>query len=141
MKNFGDGLIVTGLGMGLVFLTLIIVMYSIKLLDWVFKPRVLAPGAVVQVPPAAMVAPEAPPSSAPEAEAALADEAAAIAVALALAKARLRPAVQMAWAAPRPASAFDIDYENEILGEVVTVTSIDPGPGTWKAQGRLKALQ
>jgi Na+-transporting methylmalonyl-CoA/oxaloacetate decarboxylase gamma subunit len=141
MKNFGDGLIVTGLGMGLVFLTLVIVMYSIKLLDWVFRPKVLAPEGVVEAPPAAMVASEAPPSLALAAETDLADEAAAIAVALALAKARRRPAAQMVWAAPRPASAFDIDYEDEIPGEVVTVTSIDPGPGTWKAHGRLKALQ
>ena len=137
MENFRAGLVVTGLGMGLVFLTLVIVMYLIKLLGWAFKPR-QADAVAATTLQAAAAAPSAPMVTGVDGDAS--DQVAAIAVAIALAKGKARPATP-AWSASRPVSAFDINYEGEISGEVVTVTSIDTGPGTWKGHGRLKALQ
>jgi len=123
-QNFQQGLVVTGVGMGLVFLTLLLVMAMIWLLDRVFKatPEEAAP-AVVPPPPAAFAAPAAPvvPTQVDDG----ADLVAAIAVVIAL---------QGAVAADEPV------YE-DIDGETVTVTMIDPGPGTWKAHGRAQAVK
>ena len=138
MENFRAGLVVTGLGMGLVFLTLVIVMYLIKLLGWAFKPR-QADAVAATTLQAAAAGPSAPPATDVASDAST-DEIAAIAVAIALAKGKAPPAT-VARSIPRPVSVFGIAYEDEISGDVVTVTSIDTGPGTWKGHGRLKALQ
>jgi len=118
-QNFQQGLVVTGVGMGLVFLTLLVVMALIWALDRVFKaqPEKLAPA----VAPVAVAAPAAP---APVDEGA--DMAAAIAVVIAL------QGIVGVQAEP--------EYE-DIDGETVTVTSIDPGLGTWKAYGRAQAVK
>lgn len=123
-QNFQQGLAVTGVGMGLVFLTLLVVMALIWALDRVFKvqPGKLVP-AVAPVAPVAVAAPAAP-ARAPVDEGA--DLAAALAVVIAL---------------QGIVSAQEEPVYEDIDGETVTVTSIDPGPGTWKAYGRAQAVK
>ena len=119
-ETFVDGIYVTLWGMGLVFLTLIVIMAIIWLLDRVFKP------AVEQVTPGApVVAVAAPSATAQEPTENLSDEVAAVAVAIALQKQRN---------SARP-------DDTDVVAEVVTVTTIDAGPGIWRGYGRLKALQ
>ena len=119
MENFRLGLQVTGMGMGLVFLTLVIIMYGIKLLDRAFRPK------IEDEQPQQQVAELARSSSADRS-----DEAAAVAVAILLAR-----------GLGRPVAAKLVAYDQELLGNVVTVASIDSGPGVWKAQGRVQAMQ
>jgi len=141
MDTFMDGLVITGVGMGLVFLTLIIVMWCIILLDKLFKVKeepVEETVAVAEKSVAAAVTATAKP----EADTMADDEAAAIAVAIAATLAAQQPVTRitspMVYASP---FATEPDYDPDIEGEVMTVSFVDAGPGTWKNHGRLKALQ
>jgi len=116
LENFRRGLEVTGLGMGLVFLTLVVIMLAIYLLNRILRDR-SAEWAAPLVD-AAGATEEAVPTSA--------DEAAAIAVAIALQKQQEREGG---------------DYDEEVVGEVVMVASIEPGTGAWRGHGRLRAMQ
>ena len=116
LENFKLGLEVTGWGMGLVFLALLIVMLAIYVLDRIFKPEVEPKDASVAGPG------EATQAGLPD----LGAEAVAIAVAIALEKRRAKPAPALG--------------EN-LAGEVVTVTLIDPGSPNWRSAGRLRAMR
>jgi len=130
LTNFKLGLEITALGMALVFLTLIIVMLVIYLLDRIFRPTAEQLAAAQARKPAPAIAPaEAAALPPAQGEDVASAEAAAIAVAIALAKSASGPSTQESL------------YDEELVGEVVTVISIEPGPSTWKAQGRLQALQ
>jgi len=116
LENFVLGLRLSGIGMGLVFLTLIVVMVLIMLLERAFRVKP-AKGAGTALTTAR-------PTEAAVAEGA--DEAAAIVVAIVLERER----------------EGQIHFsEEEIVGEVVMVTSIDSGAGAWRSYGRLKAMQ
>jgi len=117
-ENFRLGLQVTGLGMGLVFLTLVLIMLLIYLLERIFKPKAAeeATGTSASVVGEAVSGTE--PAIGP-----LDDQAAAIAVAIALEKER------------------GTTYDEEIVGEVVMVTLIEPQSGAWRGYGRLRAMQ
>ena len=120
MENLRAGLLVTALGMALVFLALIIVMVAILVLDRAFRPgaedeqRGRAPLAASATSPLTAGATGGDPS----------DEAAAIAVAIALQR-------------RRDAGA---PCHDDIVGEVVTVTTIDSGHGIWRGYGRMRAM-
>jgi sodium pump decarboxylase gamma subunit len=128
-QTFQLGLALTGMGMGLVFLTLIIIMGCIWLLDHAFKPKVEDKEAASDATIGAAVTSGALPTSASASS--LSDEAAAIAVAIAL---------QQQQSAKAQAPYVSTPYEEEILGEVVTVAALDAGHSVWKSYGRLKAL-
>ena len=115
LENFALGLKVTGLGMGLVFLTLVVVMVAIYLLDRIFR-----------VKPADIVALGVDDAGATDVSLATsADEAAAVALAITLKKAQEEEGV----------------YEGEIPAEAVMVASIEPGSDAWRSHGRLRAMQ
>jgi len=120
MGNLQTGLLVTALGMALVFLALIIVMVVILVLDRVFRPgaedeeRERAPLAASAASPLTAGATGGDPIG----------EAAAIAVAIALQR-------------RRDAGSL---YHDDIVVEVVTVTTIDPGHGIWRGYGRMRAM-
>lgn len=122
LDNFALGLRVTGLGMGLVFATLIVIMLAIYLLERIFRGEPAEGGAE---PGAAPVLDAARVTEASTSVAA--DEAAAIAVAVALERKH-----------EEQAEVYD---DEDVVGEVVMVTSIDPGTGAWRGYGRLKAMQ
>jgi sodium pump decarboxylase gamma subunit len=128
-QTFELGLALTGMGMGLVFLTLIIIMGCIWLLDHAFKPKVEDKETASDAPMGAAVTSAAHPTSASASS--LSDEAAAIAVAIALQQQR---------SANTRAPYVSIPYEKEIIGEVVTIAALDASPSVWKSYGRLKAL-
>ncbi len=142
MTTFEQGLEVTGIGMLLVFLSLLIVAGLIWALNKIFPARV----AKVQAPKPAVAAPvRAIEAVMPQAS--LADEAAAIAVALVRqgvgkvtgvvgATRGQRVFVAMPW--ERPAELWGEDL---LQGETTTVLSIDPGTGNWKSQGRLSSME
>jgi len=125
--DFIAGLQVTGLGMGLVFLTLVLIMLIIMALGRIFWPA-------VEEEVEAMPEPLAPPAPAlAVADAADADEAAAVALAVAVARA--------ARAARAPAAPFlapEIEYDG-IAGEVISVIRVEPGPSAWSQRGRINA--
>lgn len=118
MSDFVVGLQITGLGMGLVFLTLLIVMLAITLLNRFFEGQATEQEAGTPRP-AVAAAPRAQ-----EVRANTREEAAAIALVIAL---------------ERSKAGTDDDRERD--GEIVTVMAIDPGPGIWNGHGRLKAMQ
>ena len=125
IENFNQGLLITGLGMGLVFSTLLVVMALIFSLDRLFRPSEeekrkgsAAITAVAEMAPDILGAGQ-------ELTADLANEAAAIAVALALQEAH-------------QASARD---EEELPAKVIMVNDIAAGSGAWRGQGRLAAMQ
>jgi len=144
MNDFAVGLQVTALGMGLVFLTLVIVMLAIMALDRVFRPKAVAADetAVAVAPGAAL--PVTPAASAVDTgdEDAL-DEATAIGVAIAAAvAARARVGTNVVPAPTRsmnPLFAMP-DGEEDITGEVVLVATVDGGSGVWARAGRLQAM-
>ena len=118
MQNMGTGFVITVVGMGLVFLTLIIVMLAIWLLDRIFRPSPEAEGSATTALGPPIVS---------ELARDWASEAAAIAVAILTERRRSEPvSVTMAEAVPT---------------HVVTVMRIDPGHGTWRGYGRLKAME
>jgi len=132
--------------MVLVFMTLIICALVISVLNRLFKPK--PEEAEESGPPMAHLLPVATATGAGEG-----DEAAAVAVAIALARrAALSP--QRLGASSRSESGASLrmapgmgripqgsEGDEIIVGEVVTVTSIDPGPATWSGYGRVKAAQ
>lgn len=152
MSNFTLGLQITGLGMGLVFLTLLIVMAVIWALDRIFRP----PGATTTEAPAQQVDTAALQMQVPETatgkaaaseQADGADQAAAVAVAIALAQrgaavgsARLmqvsRARSRMPWE-----TLPDEIADEEVTGEIITVMPRDAGSHVWKNQGRLRAME
>ena len=116
LENFRRGLEVTALGMGLVFLTLMVIMLAIYLLDRIFRDK--SADQAAPLVDAAGATEETVPTSA--------DEAAAIAVAIALQKEQEQQGR---------------DRDEEVVGEVVIVASIEPGTGAWRGHGRLRAMQ
>jgi Na+-transporting methylmalonyl-CoA/oxaloacetate decarboxylase gamma subunit len=162
-ENFAIGLNITLLGMALVFSALILVAIVIWLLDRVFRPRggaSVAPIAAPAVKRSPAPAPERRPpaargvmdkAAAAEAEAAamaaaiavvaakqasLPDEAVAIATAIVQERRRARGAKD-----PFARARMADEQDKQVEGEIVYVATIEPGPGTWRYQGRLHALQ
>ncbi len=141
---FSDGLTITGVGMGLVFLTLGLIALVIWVLSKVFVAKPEAEGEEEEEE---MAAPELTVAevSTPAAE----DDATAMVAAIAVALARQANQAQATPAAlagvMRVAAAFpwqaltEVDDE-EITGEVVQVASIT-GSASWKARGRLDGLK
>jgi len=144
-SDFGIAVQVTIVGMVLVFLTLIICALVISALNRVFKPQ---PEGEGEERPVAHLLPVGMTGGPGEG-----DEAAAVAVAIALAR-RAANQPQRLGASPRSESGASLRMapgmsrlpqgsvgEEIVVGEVVTVTSIDPGPATWSGYGRVKAAQ
>ena len=129
--DFIAGLQVTGLGMGLVFLTLILIMLIIMALGRIFRPTV---EEEVEAMPEAL-APPAPMLAIAPAETD-ADEAAA--VALAIAVARASRAARPVRASAAPYLTPEIEYDG-IAGEVISVIRVEPGPSPWSLRGRINA--
>lgn len=130
-ETLQQGLLVTVVGMALVFATLLVVMLAIQLLDRAFRP-----GASKS---ATATAPTLP--SKPSAESAPPDmgaEAAAVAVAISLARSRIGRWMALA---PPPIENIYEFYDENAVGQVVNVISIQPGPGSWKSYGRVKAME
>jgi Na+-transporting methylmalonyl-CoA/oxaloacetate decarboxylase gamma subunit len=142
--DFSIAVQVTIVGMALVFLTLVICALVISLLSRIFKPKPEeeeTPAASVLPVPAAVGAPPTSTGNVPLAS----DEAAAVAVAIALAQ-RAAAGARSVGATFRRAPAMSrvpqsTEVDEIIVGEVVTVTAIDPGPATWSGYGRVKAAQ
>ncbi len=118
-----QGMQVTGIGMGLVFLSLVVVAGLIWALGKVF------PGSRVTAGQEAEQAPEEV-ATVEEAPAAVSSEAARVA-----GTSLQRSYIAMPW--ERPAELWG---EELLQGEMVTVISVDPGSGNWKGQGRLAAM-
>jgi sodium pump decarboxylase gamma subunit len=150
--NFQLGVQVTIIGMALVFLTLIIVMFAIILLDRLFRPKAEAEEEAPSL--SAQAAPERAPLAVPAADDS--DEVAAIGLALAAALSSghaLSSGTAMASGAasgatratPSPAMVFPWDKSRPTdaspNGEVVTVVNIDSGSAVWRSKGRLKATE
>ena len=142
-ENFALGLNITALGMGLVFLSLILIAVVIWLLDRVFRPS----EEVGVPPPVSAVAPIGAGVTVSEDSASVAAAAAAVAalqsremvagvVAVLKEKARLGTAPT---AASDPFRAVSDGTPRD--AETLYVVDIDPGPSSWKQQGRLKALE
>ena len=136
MGDFAIGLQVTALGMGLVFLTLVIVMLAIMALDRIFRPKAHDTEEAM-----APVAPEASPVAAASENDAL-DEVAAIGAAIAAAIA----ARESAGYAPRSMRSADPlfalpESEQELPGEVILVATIDEGSNVWGRTGRFQAIR
>ncbi|MGI6367377.1 MAG: OadG family transporter subunit [Anaerolineae bacterium] len=144
MSTFEVGLEVTGIGMLLVFLSLLVVAGLIWALNKLFPGHEDVPEAE----PERVTVPAVEAGPVPEAGASLADEAAAIAVALVrqaaaavrTAPVALAPAQSMYPAMPweRPAEMWGEDL---LQGETTVVINVDPGTGNWKCQGRLASMQ
>ena len=146
-SDFEIAVQVTIVGMILVFLTLIICALVISALNRFFKPK---PEEEEEEQPTVHILPVGTAAGAGAGEG---DEAAAVAVAIALARrAALSP--QRLGASSRSESGASLrmapgmgripqgsEGDEIIVGEVVTVTSIDPGPATWSGYGRVKAAQ
>lgn len=127
MNDIVLGLQVTGIGMALVFLTLIIVMFAIWLLSWVFRPRNAEAPAEAKA--------EGPGLTPADTTSDGAAMAAAIAVAIAHRQRRAGTT-----RAPKPAVSYAYEGD-EIVGEVVYIAQIDTDSGAWQSQGRLNAVQ
>ena len=130
-EAFGLGLQITGIGMGLVFLTLILIMLAIMLLDRAFRPKAAKEAAAV-APAAAPVLTTGPVPAAPD----MSDEVAAMAVAIVNARATAARV-----ASPVDVAQEDMDTYDEIVGEVITVIRAEPGPSNFAREGRLGALE
>lgn len=136
--NFQMGLQVTVIGMALVFVALIIVMLAIRLLDRLFRPETEKAAIATVRTTTGMTATVAVAPSTAQATAAqpvaedLADEATAIALAIVLEQQKQRQTRQVVPQLP--------EDDHEAVGETVTVTTFDPGPGVWSGQGRLSAM-
>jgi len=138
---FGVGLLITGVGMALVFLTLILVALVIWALSKAFPGKPEAEGEEEEQAEPELLASEA----APVADDIL-GQVAAVAVALALQAGAARPALALAPAgavasvAALPWQALTEVDDEEITGEVVQVAGIT-GSASWKARGRLDGLK
>jgi len=141
-SDFGIAVQVTIEGMILVFLTLIICALVISALNRFFKPKPEEEEEEEQ--PTVHILPVGTAAGAGAGEG---DEAAAVAVAIALVRrAATSPQRLGAGAGLRMAPAMSRAPQGSpgdeiIVGEVVTVTSIDPGPATWSGYGRVKVAQ
>lgn len=127
-ENFRLSLQVTVLGMALVILTLLIIAAIIMLLGRIFRPK----PETEETSTTQANEPEtasAVPTLAPAATS-LNDEAAAIALAITLQCARRKSPSMM------PRAAYE---ETEVIGEVVSIVSIEPGAGVWAGAGRLQS--
>jgi Na+-transporting methylmalonyl-CoA/oxaloacetate decarboxylase gamma subunit len=148
-SDFGIAVEVTIVGMILVFATLIICALVISGLARLFRPRreaaamsvvegePLLQGQALDILPNVGATEVAPPLTA--------DEAVAVAVAIALASrksTRARPEVggERATMPVVRRPLFDVDDE-DVVGEVITVTNIDPGQDTWSGYGRIRAAR
>ena len=120
MSDFLVGLQITGWGMGLVFLTLLMVMLAIALLNWFFKDKGAAQYEKSSQPAEAIA------SKARANGTTSSDEAAAVALAIVLARRR---------------SGGVAHDGRERKAETVNVLTIDPGPGVWSGYGRVKATR
>lgn len=130
---------VTIVGMALVFLALIICALVISALNRVFKPspEEIEAKEQTKASPLHLVPVATPKEKDP-------DEAAALAVAIALARrAALQPQRPGAGSRSTPVMSRvpQAGPDEEIVGEVVTVLSLDPGPATWSGYGRIRALR
>ncbi len=133
-QNLRAGIEVTVIGMGLVFLTLIIVMFAIQLLGRIFRGQSLEEAQAEASPPqdtgGAQTPQDATLTAATETSASrLGDEAAAIAVAIALARSRMNQ---------RHAQPAE---EEEFVGEVISVATFEASGGPWKSHNRLQAVR
>jgi len=146
MGDLALGLQVTALGMGLVFLTLVIVMLVIMALDRLFRPKARAADVTAPKPAAELASPVEVPASAPAgampaSEGDGLDEAIAIGVAIAAAVAdRSRAAIVPAHTRSANPLFGMPDGEDDIPGEVVLVATVDGGSGVWARAGRLQAM-
>ncbi len=122
IENFNQGLIITGLGMGLVFLTLLVVMALIFSLDRLFRPSEETREEVREVTAVEEMMPDFG-SAGQQIAVDLADEVAAIAVAIALQEKRRT------------------DVQEGLPAEVIMVNDIAVGSGAWRGQGRLTAVR
>lgn len=122
-QDFQLGVQVSLLGMGLVFLTLIIGALIIRALGLVFRAKEEAEEPT-STPELASVAVQSPANK-------LAEQAAAIAVAIALAQHQAKPL-------PRATVSYD---DEDIPGEIVNVVTIQASHGIWSGSGRLQAAQ
>lgn len=140
MDTFAQGLQVTAIGMALVFLSLILVAVLIWALDRIFRPRLAEASSAVPASAAPAVLEK------PQAETASKDleaYAAAVAVAIALRQqAAAKAASERSSTVARVPLPWERSHGEEILeGEIITVIDVDPGPGNWKAKGRLEAMK
>jgi Na+-transporting methylmalonyl-CoA/oxaloacetate decarboxylase gamma subunit len=125
IENFNQGLLITGVGMGLVFLTLLVVMALIFSLDRLFRPsedrecqETAGMTAVEEMAPDLR-------SAGQEVTVDPVDQAAAVAVALALEE-------------ERRTGARDVEA---LPADVIMVNDIAVGSGAWRGQGRLTAMR
>jgi Na+-transporting methylmalonyl-CoA/oxaloacetate decarboxylase gamma subunit len=141
MSTFAQGLEVTGIGMLLVFMSLLLVAGLIWALNRVFpgrpepgnqeEPDAIAPVRAAEV---ALAGPQ-PADLAAVIAVALVRQGVGAARAHAMAMPMQRSYVAMPW--ERPADLWG----DEILqGETVTVTNLGPDSGNWKSQGRLASM-
>jgi sodium pump decarboxylase gamma subunit len=129
---FEQGLQVTLWGMGLVFLTLIIVALVIWLLDKLFRPRPDSDAGGADGPETGMPA-QVGPALVKAAD--ISDQVAAIAAAIAIERGKAKPVRR-----PGPRQPFlAVGGEENVVGEVVTVAQVDAGSGMWKNAARLKS--
>lgn len=123
-ETFYQGLLITGLGMALIFLTLLVIMALIFSLDRLFKPSEKEKREEASsVTAVEEMAPDLSAGQAPAVD--LATEAAAIAVAIALQEAR----------------QTGTQDEDELYAETIMVNDIALDSGAWRGQGRLTAMQ
>ena len=146
-SDVGIALQVTGVGMVLVFLTLIICALVIIGLNRVFRPKLEEEEeeqktAADALPVAATVGHSI---AVPQPAAHSSDEAAAVAIAIALARraaSQVQSAgVSLALATPWNRAPLSAEDDVKIIAEVVTVVSIDPGPAIWSNAGRIQAAR
>ena len=127
-ENFRLSLQVTVLGMGLVILTLLVIAAIIMLLGRIFRPK--PETEETSASPADEQETVSLVPALASATTSLSDEAAAIALAIALQRGRRK--------APRMVTKVAYE-ETEVIGEVVSIVSIEPGAGVWAGAGRLQS--
>lgn len=144
-SDVGIALQVTGVGMVLVFLTLIICALVIIGLNRVFRPKLEEEGMETAADALHVAATVEHSIAVPQPAAHSGDEAAAVAIAIALARraaSQVRSAgVSLALATPWNRAPLSAEDDVKIIAEVVTVVSIDPGPAIWSNAGRIQAAR
>ena len=144
-SDVGIALQVTGVGMVLVFLTLIICALVIIGLNRVFRPKLEEEGMQTAADALHVAATVERSIAVPQPAAHSSDEAAAVAIAIALARraaSQVRSAgVSLALATPWNRAPLSAEDDVKIIAEVVTVVSIDPGPAIWSNAGRIQAAR
>ena len=144
-SDVGIALQVTGVGMVLVFLTLIICALVIIGLNRVFRPKLEEEEKGTAADALHVAATVERSIAVPQPAAHSSDEAAAVAIAIALARraaSQVRSAgVSLAPATPWNRAPLSAEDDVKIIAEVVTVVSIDPGPAIWSNAGRIQAAR